>query len=225
MTGKHTLALLGGMVICGTLPVQAQIWNERNDAGTLPPNAQRTVGFGPLRDILGNASADSDVDLYAIRIMDPRDFSATTLPPPGAPPPPPGTVRNPMLYLFDSSGRGVDANDNVDPQNPQALLPDHHQLSPISPGLYFLAIAPFANRPFGAGTPIFGNIGGPGIVGPDRTHPVDSWVNTPLVDQGGYRIHLTGAGFAATPVPEPGSIAFVCGVGLAGLVQLHRKRR
>mgnify|MGYP003896887171 CR=1 FL=1 len=216
---------MGGITLCFAAPVQAQVWNEQGDAGSLPNNAQITVGFGPLRDIRGNAPAANNVDLYAIRIMNPQDFSATTLPPPGAPPPPPGTLRNPVLYLFDSTGRGVYANDNVEPQNPESLLPAHHPLGPTSPGLYFLGIAPFDNRPLGRNSLIFGNIGGPGIFGADRTNPVDAWRSTPLNDQGNYRIHLTGAGFAAMPVPEPGSITFVVGLGVISLFGLRRRMR
>jgi hypothetical protein len=85
-----------------TATALAQVWSEQGDAGDLPETAQST-GNGALAQIQGNLSAD-DVDMYAIYITDPANFSASTVG---------GATFDTQLWLFDSDGKGVVFNDDA----------------------------------------------------------------------------------------------------------------
>ena len=61
--------------------------------------------FGPLTQITGTISSTTDRDMFEIFITGGGTFSATTV---GTP----GTVFDTQRYLFDSTGKGVYANDD-----------------------------------------------------------------------------------------------------------------
>ncbi|MFN4033817.1 MAG: hypothetical protein ACK4ME_09435, partial [Fimbriimonadales bacterium] len=88
---RHIWALLATTALC--LSAQAQTWYEQGDAGDLPETAQST-GSGPIAEIQGSLDAN-DVDMYAIYITDPANFSASTVG---------GATFDTQLWLFDADG-------------------------------------------------------------------------------------------------------------------------
>jgi hypothetical protein len=122
-------------------------WTEQRDAAEYPEVAQVVAGAGPLAGIAGQLWDDRDVDLYRIQICDAANFSATTvnsLTPTGL---------DTKLFLFDSSGHGVTANDD-DPQAPAGTEVRSRLTSQFIPGngVYDLAITA-GPAPFGIDTP------------------------------------------------------------------------
>ena len=107
------------------------VWNEgdlgQGGATKFPAGANVTTGVGALTTICGDLSlGDSGAgDLYEIYING-SGFSATTS---GHDSP---ALDNPALYLFDLSGNGLFANNDISGANTQAELSG---LS-LSPGLY-----------------------------------------------------------------------------------------
>jgi hypothetical protein len=192
--------------------------NGTGDAGQLPATAQVTMAMGqPLSAIMGTLDTPADVDMFLIRISDPAHFSATTV---GQP----GTVFDTQLFLFDSTGRGVEANDDA------SLTDRRSTLGPIAgpAGFYYLAISAFNVDPVVPGglrifpdpeetiTPVFGLPVGP--TGPGGGLPIADWTGTGT-DSGTYQIALTGADAAVVPEPS-GWLLF--GMGVVGVVGLAR---
>jgi hypothetical protein len=117
---KFSIAV--SLLILASLPAAAaSIWNEIQDGGgdaaRTPKNAQVTLGAGPLTDIFGRlVNGIAGADMYLIQITDFANFSAISVPI-GR-----NGVLDPALYLFDFSGHGVYANDNISDLSTQAML-------------------------------------------------------------------------------------------------------
>jgi hypothetical protein len=163
--------------------------------------------------------------LFAIDITSPT-FVATTLYQYGDMPLP-GTLEDPVLYLFDSSGYGLYSNDDAPYQISGASLLDPS--AALTPGLYYLGISTYGALPRSgtgksASNDIFPNtyetpgdtdfttLVGP--TGPGGGAPLASWDITDAdVEEGSFTIYLQGASFAAAPaataVPEAGSFALL----------------
>ncbi len=174
-------------------------WREDDDAGGLPGIAQRVRGSGNLFVITGRVERAGPGeagrrDMYRICVTGGRSFSATTLDT--------GTELDSQLFLFDSAGRGVYANDDTD--NPSTLWSDlppgtaegsDTGSSPDAPGVYFLAISGFDSDPVDSnGNLIFPSEPFNQVHGPnDPSAVIAGW------DGGGgngpYSIVLTGARF------------------------------
>ncbi|HZW08062.1 MAG TPA: GC-type dockerin domain-anchored protein [Phycisphaerales bacterium] len=113
------------------------------DIGDLPESAFTPVGTGPLESISGSF-ANSDVDMYRIRICDLAGFSATTNG---------GTGEDTQLFLFNLDGTGVVMNDDV----PDGRAGDDTLQSEItgalvpSVGEYYLAVTRYDRDPEDAG--------------------------------------------------------------------------
>lgn len=208
-----------GMATAG---VHAQTWTKTGNPGNLPSNAQITVGTGALESITGVFSYTttgseratvnvSNPDLFAIQIDGTSPFSATTL---GQP----SNLYDTQLFLFDSSGYGVYANDDAFGadsfiQSKAALIsPD---VSP-APGLYYLGIASegiVARSGTTAATDIFDNTvddttGATPFTGLRTPRPgagpLTQWfLSSSDVETGYYTIALTGASFGASPGAAP----------------------
>ncbi|MCZ6697685.1 MAG: hypothetical protein O7D94_01990, partial [Planctomycetota bacterium] len=119
-----------------------------SDAGSLPSTAQPAFGVGSLGTIIGQTGLEGVItdfqDMYIIRIVDPMNFTATTV----------GTgtdnAFNTQLWLFDINGRGLLANDD---DASQTGMPEQgHSTIPFmandgtgqtipAVGTYFLAIS------------------------------------------------------------------------------------
>ena len=200
-----------------TASAQAQTWTKTGNPGNLPSNAQVTVGTGALETITGVFSYTttgaeratvnvSNPDLFAIQIDGTSPFSATTL---GQP----SDLYDTQLFLFDSAGYGVYANDDAFDFGRGALIsPD---ISP-APGLYYLGIASegiVARSGTTAATDIFNNTvddttGATPFTGLRTPRPgagpLSRWFLSSLdVETGYYTVALTGASFAAAPNAAP----------------------
>jgi hypothetical protein len=183
------IASLGGMVLvlAATGVANAVTVPESGDAGSLPSNAQATIGAVDL--ITGQLGSNDDKDMYRICLTGGKTFSATTN---GS------EVGDPQLFLFDATGRGVYANDDTPSEPPsfQSTLPAGHPLTPNAGGTDYLAVSSFVNRPVSQGGEIFAY--GPPFadlilqpIGPGGGSPVISWNNQGF-SRGTYRITLTG---------------------------------
>lgn len=132
------LSLAVAVPVAGAVP-----WTEVGDAGSLRATAQAIVGEGSLSSISGSISDPNDEDMYKICLRGGKRFSATTNG---------GAAFDTQLFLFNASGRGVYANDDIggDPYNVQSRLPRMQPLTPRQAGIYFLAISAFDNDPVNA---------------------------------------------------------------------------
>jgi hypothetical protein len=174
---------------------EAFTWTEVEEAGNLPGTAQRinqNEANEALEFITGSLSSPIDVDMYAIFITGGGNFSATTVG---------WTVDvDTQLTLYDSSGIGIYSNDDFDTDNLQSTLPAFNPLTPITPGLYYLAISDWDYDPLSDGGYIFPHPAGglsdtaiDGPTGPGGGLPVTGWDGISTIGGGTYTIALTGA--------------------------------
>lgn len=200
------------------------IYTEVGDAGELPATAQTTTdttqAFDEIKGTLTPASGDS-VDMYKIYINGGGDFSAETIG---------GVGFDSELFLFDSSGKGVYANDDTTGFLTPSLLPAGNALTPGVAGYYYLAISQCCHQPFSSGGAIFEDVDGgsghlllSGPTGAGGALPVTSFGGA--FDQapggGAYTIFLTGATLAPS-IPEP-SIFMLMLAGTASLSLVRRR--
>jgi hypothetical protein len=221
------LVLVGSTLGIGTLRAApkyctpaAGIWNEgdagEGDAGKMPGSANITDGQGALDEICGALSnSASGGDMYEIEILG-TTFSAETSP--GAT----NGINDPALYLFDSSGDGIAANNDVSPSSTQAGF----SLTGLTPGIYFLVIVPNNQEPENKnGKLIFGDITGTNttVFSPTVANTtLASWTDAGTgVTGADYDITLTDAAFA-DQTPEPATFGLI-GLGL-GLLAFARRR-
>jgi hypothetical protein len=208
-------------------PAHAVNWTEVGDAGDLLGTAQEPLGNGPLRNIYGTISTNTDVDLYRIFISDPTSFSASVT----------STSGNfdSVLALFNEGGFGVYGNDDARLGDRNAGLPAGSLLGPQAPGWYHLAvfgldttptsgngstpdhyIGPEVSAPF---TQIFGPSG------PGGASPLTGWApwdpaNVVSINEE-YRLRLSGAMVSAVPEPETYAM-LLAGLGLIGAMVRRR---
>jgi hypothetical protein len=195
-------ALLTGFGMPPALAIQdgpPTTWREDDDAFGLPQGAQAVRGSGNLFVIAGRVEAarpgeTGRRDMFKICVTGGRTFSATTL---GT-----GTTFDTQLFLFDSAGRGVYANDDTgNPPTVQSDLPpgtaeqDDTGSSPEAPGVYYLAISGFDSDPRDSnGNLIFPSSPFTRVHAPnDPSAVIAGWSGSG--GSGPYNIVLTGARF------------------------------
>jgi hypothetical protein len=221
-------ALMSVLAMCwSTTTLAGPVWCESVDggvdAGSLPPGAQTTMGTGPLLGIEGSLGPSDKEDMFKIRITDPLNFHARTMFSPLA-----GktgmTDFDTMLWLFDSNGHGILANDNDSATEIGSFLrspaTDGTNQTIPGPGVYFLCITGFGNSALSAGLGIFDIVTHEEVSGPDGPGgalPIIHWRSTGPT--GNYLIHLQGAEFAEVPAPAT-ALAYV-----ASLLIPRRRRR
>ena len=171
--------------------------SEVGDAGELRATAN-DMGAGPVTQIEGTFTDGADADVYRLCLTDGDSFSASTL---GA------TVLDTQLFLFNSQGYGIYANDDSAGSR-GSLLPARHRFSPRAGGEYFLGISAFNRDPQSSLGEIFNNninrtIYPDSIVdanGFGAGAPLSGWAGRASGPAGSYRITLTGTrGCDSTP--------------------------
>ncbi len=133
---------------------QGQTWDESTngggDAGSLLTGSQDLTG-SQYALITGSLSAGGDVDLYKISILDPSNFSATTVKASYAG----GDLQDSWLFLFDSSGNAVYSNDESPVGDPgfNSLLAKPTNtaynpagLGPVFAGTYYVAVGSYEEQ-------------------------------------------------------------------------------
>lgn len=193
---------------------------ESGDAGELTSTAQTTAGSGSIDSIRGSLLTTSGTDypdLFRIYLRAGTAFTATTTASSIA-----YNNFDTTLFLFDSTGRGVVANDDDPSFGPTSTI----NFTASIADYYYLAIAGTGYTPVSAGGPIFGSLYGQNQVGPTGSggaSPLTGWISES--SEGDlYEIQLRGAfaGAAAAAVPEPGSM-LLAALGL-GAIGVSRRR-
>jgi hypothetical protein len=166
-----------------TLAPAANAADEAGDAGDLPATAQDLTG-APVESIVGTFAEATDVDMYRLCLDGAGSFSASAIG---------GTSVDTQLFLFDSSGRGVYANDDEREGVVQSLLPAGHPLTPAAQGEYLLAVGVYNIDPQSAGGSIFPSLTTVvGPTGPGGGEPIVAWSGRPD-SPGDYTLTITGA--------------------------------
>jgi hypothetical protein len=125
----------------------ALVFQEQGDAPSLPPGQPVPAGTCEITGALGGAE-----DVYRIQITDPANFTASTV---GTP----GTLPDPQLFLFNTAGQLVAANDDFNSAFTPPPLNRDAQIGPdlaIPAGTYDLAITSFDRDPVFTGGVITG---------------------------------------------------------------------
>ena len=202
------------------------------NAGPLPATAYNLVGQLP-DTIVGNLGPNPNaVNVFAISILSPLNFSAFTFPVfQGA--------TDTELFLFNSSGMAVYANDDITASNTLSCLPSKAApnpcpyaaggLGPVTAGLYYLAITRSNQLPWDSSNNYLftSAVNSTDLVGRDLSaggaHAVAGWdggvFTSPNFDSSFYEIALTGT------VPEPATLLMVLGAGISGLLLRRRQSR
>ena len=214
------MATVGAAFIAlgATGTAQAATFTEIGDAGETLSTAQE-IPEGPLTldsisgTVLPN-NAPNNADLFRIFIEGGGSFSATTVG---------GAAFDTQLFLFDSNGRGVYANDETaNPFSSQSTLPANNPLTPTQPGFYYLGISGFDYDPVSANGQIFPDTTFNAVVGPTGPGGGAPLINFEGVNDGGsYTIKLTGV----RAVPEPASTAGIVVLGALGATLVLKRRR
>ncbi|BCW94739.1 MAG: DVUA0089 family protein [Fimbriimonadales bacterium] len=169
--------------------------NGGGDAGDLPETAQSTSDL-IASGIRGQIGGTNDVDVYAIFIEDPQNFSASTVN---------GTSLNTVLSLFDADGKGVLLNDdNPDASTGTQSRIDNRGGQLTQAGVYYLAVSVATRRAAGCDDgPIWASTADRLIRTPDGAEPnsrVAGWTGS-SASTGRYIVSLTGVRGASAGDP------------------------
>lgn len=203
MVARTLPCILALLLVLLPAAATAQTWTESPDAGDTIPFAQVTVGNGPLTTINGTFWADTDSDLYCIRITDPQTFKAWLNC---------SVLADPDICLFDATGLGVALDDGC--AGGQTYV---NGANVSGPGTYYLGVLISDAEPLSLGGSIWNPPmvsgprapDGPGAGGPLYLIQSASSPATYL----NYTVSLTGCTFCDSPVPaETGSWGRVKGL-------------
>lgn len=218
-------------------PVGENGFVEIGDAGQLLPDAQVIAQCPVTLDFIsGEFSSNTDIDLFKISLTGTTPFSARIYSfSPGY-----ALSTDTQLFLFDSNGIGVVANDDTS-LTPGAVYPTKtfEEVSAISTigatalpaGDYFLGISWFDNDPLSDEGLIFPNEPFQAVVGstgPGGELPLSSWTANNTGGFGSYLIQLSGVqpvAAATTAVPEPSSALGVLVLGALGAGTVLRRKQ
>lgn len=172
------------VVQAGQPPTPNHPFTEVEDTGQLLGTAQvvnsSTSGV-PFDAIAGELDNNLDVDLYQLFLNAGQPFTASTVG---------NTELNTQLFLFDSNGLGLFANDNS--VGLQSTVPGYRSFTPATSGIYYLAISNYPNNPLSLQGHIFDAVGNP--QGSGAKIPLSGWNNIPApsvkANTGAYTITL-----------------------------------
>lgn len=178
---------------------------------TETPDVGQTLGTsflvpGGTTQINGSVSS-SDADLYRF-FWGGGDFYVNSV----------GSSFDSQLFLFNSTGQGVQGNDD----GVAFAGPAYLQLTGLAQGTYYLGISGFDLDPYSSSGIMFQSFPFEPLYGPSNSDPLTHWAGG---GQGGdYQIHFrqfTGEGQGPEnpvggEVPEPATLILL-GSGLAGL--------
>lgn len=180
-------------------------FNEVGDASDTVALAQFAGSLPGLTRIAGGIGSSTDADMFIVSLATGGLFSATTL---GTP----GSLSDTQLFLFDSSGHGILANDDSGGTLRSTLPP-----TSLAAGSYLLAISAFDRDPRSGGNLIFQSFPYTAAYGPSDLGAVTSWDGS-----GGTGTYAIDVGLQ--PVPEPATL-FLFGSALAGIGMARRRFR
>ena len=188
LTGAFTAPLGADPADCPPFDGWDETANGGGDAGDQIETSQKT-GSNPIPRIRGEINAANDVDIYAIYIEDPQNFSASTIG---------GTTLDTALWLFDADGKGVLHNeDNPDATTGTQSRIDNRGGQITQPGVYYLAISLFGRRAAGCEDGLIWSSSSSfwrQIIAPNGAEPnsrLAGWTGT-TSSTGRYIITLTG---------------------------------
>jgi hypothetical protein len=229
MSRNLFLSIIVLLAMSWAAPAQADTVTA-SGAGSLPSTAEDLTGIN-VTQVFGKIPDQSGVDMFEINITDFTDFSAMTVGP-GA-----FGIPDTELFLFNASGLGVVANDDISGSNTLSCLPAAGSanpcssslpagVGPTSDGTYVLAITRSQNLPLdGSFNDIFTYFLPTDVVGPNPgVGPISAWdggvFTSPDTDLINFDILLTGTSPIATP--EPATWALIA-TGLV-FILLGRKK-
>jgi hypothetical protein len=157
----------------------AQVHVEIGDAGNLPATAQVIQDVPALTGVNGTLGT-ADQDMYKFRVTGGVFTATVSFLTPGA---------DSQLFLFDSTGMGLFANDDA-----FALAGPSQITATLAAGDYYLAISEFNFDPISSGGLIFPDnfLGQIAATGPGAGSPVTDWTAS-SGDGFTYEITLTNA--------------------------------
>jgi hypothetical protein len=180
--------------------------DEVGDAGDLRVSAN-DMGGSAVTQINGSFTDAMDADVYRICLTDGASFSASTV---GANTP---ANLDTQMFLFDSQGYGVYANDDWNGAR-GSMLPAQHRYSPRAGGEYFLGISTYNRDPQSSQGEIFQDSFArwafpDGVVfanGFGAAETLSGWNGRASGSAGQYRITLTGTRSCVPPDTTPPTV-------------------
>lgn len=215
--------LLWSALVATTLLASASVnaqYVETLDAGQTIPTASGTgIPGTSLTSIAGTLSSSTDADIFMIRITNAMTFSAIASSISGI---------DTSLFLFDSTGLPIVANDDASSSSFQGAIPAGNSFTmSLAPGIYYLGISLSGNEPVNLSNQLLFTLDQPTTslrgmasgLNPKTESNFNG--NTSFPESGSYNIALTSTQSAA--VPEPSNIAMLI-VGAAVVLFLRRFR-
>jgi len=139
-----------------------------------------------------------------------------------------GTSWDSQLFLFNSTGAGVQGNDD----GISFAGPAYLQLGALAAGTYYLGISVFNLDPYSASGIIFQSSPFAGLYGPNNSDPLSSWAGS-SGSGGAYTINFQRVTSDGTPigdpnpvgVPDGGTTLALLSMSLGGIAWARRKMK
>jgi len=181
--------------------------DEIGDAGDLRVTAN-DMGDSAVTQINGSFTGAMDSDVYRICLSNGASFSASSV---GQTFP---TNLDTQLFLFDSQGYGIYANDDAQSGIRGSTLPAQHRFSPGAGGEYFLAISQYNRDPQSSQGEIFQDnfsrwLFPDGVLfanGFGAGETLSGWNGRAPGGEGTYGITLTGSAPCVPPDTTPPTV-------------------